>query len=52
MNETRRWPWLLALLLALVWYWHAHRPVTHPPGLLAADAPAQTDIVAPLPALH
>ena len=52
MNPARRWPWLLALLLALAWYWHAHRPVTHAPGVLAAAPPEQSDIDGAPPALH
>ena len=33
--------WLLALLVALVWYWHGSRPIAHPPGVLVADSPSQ-----------
>jgi hypothetical protein len=36
-----RWLWLLALLLALTWYWHGSRPITHAPGVLVADVPLQ-----------
>jgi hypothetical protein len=32
---------LLAALLAAAIYWHAHRPVTHSPGVLAPDIPLQ-----------
>ena len=41
MSAVPRWLWLLALLVALAWYWHGSRPITHPPGVLVADAPLQ-----------
>jgi hypothetical protein len=41
LSAVPRWLWLLALLVALVWYWHGSRPITHPPGVLVADAPLQ-----------
>jgi hypothetical protein len=44
LNGGRRWPWLLALFVALAWYWHGSRPLTHPPGVLAAEAPLQTGL--------
>lgn len=36
-----RWLWLLALLIALAWYWHGSRPITHPPGVLVTEIPLQ-----------
>ncbi len=47
-----RWVWLLALLLALAWCQHAQRPLTHPPGVLVADAPLQQALDAPVASLH
>lgn len=41
MSVVPRWLWLLALLIALTWYWHGSRPITHPPGVLVAEAPLQ-----------
>ena len=41
MNRIPRGLSLAALLLALGWYWNASRPLPHPPGVLAAGAPAQ-----------
>lgn len=41
MSRAPRWLWLLALLVALAWYWHGSRPIHHPPGVLAADVPLQ-----------
>ncbi len=41
MSAIPRWLWLLALLLALAGYWHGSRPITHPPGVLVAEAPLQ-----------
>ncbi len=50
MSAIPRWLWLLALLLALTWYWHGSRPIVRPPGVLVAEAPLQqpADDVAPL----
>jgi len=52
LNDARRWPWLLALLLALGWYWHGHRALTRAPGVLAAAAPEQSAIAGAPPALR
>jgi len=41
LSAIPRWLWLLALLVALVWYWHGSRPIAHPPGVLVADSPSQ-----------
>jgi hypothetical protein len=51
LNRVPRWLWLLALLIALVWYWHGSRPIAHPPGILVAESPLQqplSDDPAPL----
>lgn len=47
-----RWLWLLALLVALAWYWHGLRPIHHPPGVLAADAPVQQALAEAPPPLR
>ncbi|HET7064002.1 MAG TPA: hypothetical protein VFI49_06960, partial [Rudaea sp.] len=44
MSAIPRWLWLLALLLALTWYWHGSRPIAHPPGVLVAEAPLQQPV--------
>ena len=44
MSAVPRWLWLLALLVALGWHWHGSRPITHPPGILVADAPLQQPV--------
>jgi hypothetical protein len=52
LRRFPRWLWLLALLAALVWYWHGSRPIRHPPGILVADAPLQVPLDEAAPALH
>ena len=44
MSAIPRWLWLLALLLALAWYWHGSRPIARPPGILVAQAPLQQPV--------
>jgi hypothetical protein len=44
LSAIPRWLWLLALLVALAWYWHGSRPIAHPPGVLAAEAPLQQPV--------
>ena len=44
MSAIPRWLWLLALLVALAWYWHGSRPITRPPGVLVAEAPLQQSL--------
>jgi len=42
--------WLLcALALALGWLWWNGRPVAHAEGVIAPDAPAQSDLASPQP---
>lgn len=41
MSRLPRWPWLLALLVALIWHWQVSRPIAHAPGVLVAAAPLQ-----------
>jgi len=41
LSAIPRWLWLLALLVALTWYWHGSRPISRPPGVLVAEAPLQ-----------
>jgi len=52
LSAVPRWLWLLALLVALAWYWHDSRPVTHPPGVLVAEAPLQEPLDAAPAALR
>lgn len=47
MSHLPRWVWLLALFVALAWYQHASRPVTHAPGVLVPDAPLQEPVDSP-----
>jgi hypothetical protein len=49
LSAIPRWLWLLALLLALAWHWHGSRPITHPPGVLVAEAPLQQPVAEALP---
>jgi hypothetical protein len=44
LSAVPRWLWLLALLVALTWYWHGSRPITHQPGVLVAEAPLQQPV--------
>ena len=52
MNGGRRWPWLLLIAVAAVWWLQLGRPVAHAPGVLVADAPAQGAIEELPPPLH
>jgi len=52
LSAVPRWLWLLALLVALAWYRHDSRPITHPPGVLVADAPLQEPLDVAPPALR
>ena len=47
MNGGRRWPWLLLIAVAAVWWLQHGRPVARAPGVLVAEAPAQGAIEAP-----
>jgi hypothetical protein len=47
LSAVPRWLWLLALLAALAWHWHGSRPITHPPGVLVAEAPLQQAVGEP-----
>jgi hypothetical protein len=48
-----KWRWLLVLILAYAaWNAWQSRPVTHAPGVLAAAAPEQNELAAPLPAFE
>ena len=47
-----RWIGLLAILLALAWCQHEQRPLSHPPGVLVADAPLQQSLDAPVTPMH
>jgi len=44
LNFSPRWLWLCAALIALIWWQYAHRPRTHPKGVLIADVPLQGGI--------
>lgn len=46
MRSLPRWLWLLALFLALLWYWNGSRPVRHAPGVLVGDPPLQQSLQA------
>jgi len=46
LRSLPRWLWLLALFLALLWYWNGSRPVRHAPGVLAGDPPLQQSLQA------
>ena len=52
MRTLPRRLWLLALLAALAWFWHASRPLRHPPGVLVGEAPRQIPLDNAPPALH
>jgi len=48
-----KWRWLLVLILAYAaWNAWQSRPVTHAPCVLAAAAPEQNELAAPLPAFE
>jgi hypothetical protein len=48
-----KWRWLFVLVIAYAaWNAWQGRPVTHPPGVLAAAAPEQAELAAPLQALE
>lgn len=46
-----RWPWLLALLVALAWYGAGSRPVHRAPGVLVPAAPQQARLDGEAPSL-
>jgi len=52
LTKPPRWLWLLAILAALAWWQHGSRPIAHPPGVLAADAPLQQPLDGPVTPLH
>jgi hypothetical protein len=51
LNRFPRWLLALAVLAALAAWQHASRPLSRPPGILAAEAPLQQPLDAAPPAL-
>ena len=51
MNRLPRWLLPVAVIAALAWWTHTPQPVARAPGILAAAAPQQQALDAPVPAL-
>ncbi len=52
MNNGRTLALAIAALIASAVWFHAHRPVSHQPGIIAPDIPLQADIDGTPPPLH